>query len=89
MMLICIKKHLSKIWSSIHGGKWPVSIKYQNLRSFQEGLILLCRVSLKRESIKCALLKASPSFDNSQKIFSALAPFYRKFPGYFRILTFM
>ena len=44
-----VSQHLSNIWSSIHGGKWTVSIKYQNLRSFQEGLILLCRVSLKRE----------------------------------------
>ena len=25
-----------------YGGKWPVSIKYQNLYSFKEGLILLC-----------------------------------------------
>ena len=26
-----------------YGGKLPVSIKYQNLHSFKEGLILLCQ----------------------------------------------
>ena len=26
-----------------YGGKWQVSIKYQNLHSFKEGLILKCQ----------------------------------------------
>ena len=34
-----------------YGGKWPVIIKYQNLRSFKEGLILLCQSILKTRRI--------------------------------------
>ena len=33
------------------GGKWPVSIKYQNLHSFKEGLILLCQSILETRRI--------------------------------------
>ena len=33
-------------------------------------------------------LKASPSFDNSQKILLALVTFYSKFAGYFSDLDF-
>ena len=34
---------LRKLERRNYGGKWPVSIKYQNLYSFKEGLILLCQ----------------------------------------------
>ena len=34
-----------------YGGKWPVSIKYQNLHSFKEGLILLCQSILETRRI--------------------------------------
>ena len=34
---------LRKLERRNHGGKWPMSIKYQNLHSFKEGLILLCQ----------------------------------------------
>ena len=34
-----------------YGGKWPVSIKYQNLHSFKEGLILLCQSILEMRRI--------------------------------------
>ena len=34
-----------------YGGKWPVSMKYQNLHSFKEGLILLCQSILETRRI--------------------------------------
>ena len=34
---------LPKLERRNYGRKWPVSIKYQNLHSFKEGLILLCQ----------------------------------------------
>ena len=34
-----------------YGGKWPVSIKYQNPHSFKEGLILLCQSILETRRI--------------------------------------
>ena len=34
-----------------HGEKSPVSIKYQNLHSFKEGLILLCQSILETRRI--------------------------------------
>ena len=34
---------LRKLKRTNYGRKWPVSIKYQNLHSFKEGLILLCQ----------------------------------------------
>ena len=34
---------LHKLERINYGGKWLVSIKYQNLHSFKEGLILLCQ----------------------------------------------
>ena len=34
---------LRKLERINYGGKWRVSIKYQNLHSFKEGLILLCQ----------------------------------------------
>ena len=34
-----------------YGRKWPVSIKYQDLHSFKEGLILLCQSILKMRRI--------------------------------------
>ena len=33
---------LRKLERRNYGGKSPVNIKYQNLRSFKEGLVLLC-----------------------------------------------
>ena len=34
---------LRKLESRYYGGKWPVSIKYENLHSFKEVLIVLCQ----------------------------------------------
>ena len=34
-----------------YGGKWPVSIKYQNLHTFKEGLIILCQSILETRRI--------------------------------------
>ena len=34
-----------------YGGKSPVSIKYQNLHSFKEGLILLCQSTLETRRV--------------------------------------
>ena len=34
-----------------YGGKWPVSIKYQNLHSFKEGLILKFQSIIKMRRI--------------------------------------
>ena len=42
---------LRKLERRNYGGKWPVSIKYQNLHSFKEGLILLCQSILKTRRI--------------------------------------
>ena len=38
---------LCKLERRTYGRKLPVSIKYQNLHSFKEGLILLCQIILK------------------------------------------
>ena len=37
---------LRKLGRRNYAGKWPVSIKYQNLHYFKEGLILLCQIIL-------------------------------------------
>ena len=42
---------LRKLERRNHGGKWPVSIKYQNFHSFKEGLILLCQSILETRRI--------------------------------------
>ena len=42
---------LRKLERINYGGKWPVSIKYQNLHSFKEGLILLCQSILETRRI--------------------------------------
>ena len=42
---------LCKLERRNYGGKWPVSIKYQNLHSFKEGLILLCQSILETRRI--------------------------------------
>ena len=42
---------LRKLERRNYGGKSPVSIKYQNLHSFKEGLILLCQSILKMRRI--------------------------------------
>ena len=34
---------LHKLERRNYGRKWPVSIKYQNIHSFKEGLIVLCQ----------------------------------------------
>ena len=34
---------LRKLERGNYDGKWPMSIKYQNLHTFKEGLILLCQ----------------------------------------------
>ena len=51
---------LRKLERINYGGKWPVSIKYQNLHSFKERLILLCQNIL--ETRKIAHLHASAHF---------------------------
>ena len=42
---------LCKLERRNYGGKLPVSIKYQNLHSFKEGLILLCQSILETRRI--------------------------------------
>ena len=42
---------LHKLERRNYGRKWPVSIKYQDLHSFKEGLILLCQSILKMRRI--------------------------------------
>ena len=42
---------LHKLERGNYGGKLPVSIKYQNLHSFKEGLIHLCQSILKTRRI--------------------------------------
>ena len=42
---------LRKLERRNYGGKWPVSIKYQNLHSFKEGLFLLCQSILETRRI--------------------------------------
>ena len=42
---------LRKLERRNYGGKWPVSIKYQNLHSFKKGLILLCQCILETRRI--------------------------------------
>ena len=51
---------LRKLERRNYGGKWPVSIKYQNLHSFKEGLILLCQSILEMRRI--THLHGSPHF---------------------------
>ena len=42
---------LHKLERRNYGGKWPMSIKYQNLHSFKERLILLCQRILETRRI--------------------------------------
>ena len=42
---------LHKLERRNYGGKWLVSIKYQNLHSFKEGLIFLCQSILETRRI--------------------------------------
>ena len=42
---------LRKLEKRNYGGKSSVSIQYQNLHSFKEGLILLCQSILERRKI--------------------------------------
>ena len=42
---------LCKLKRRNYGGKWPARIKYQNLRTFKEGLILLCQSILETRRI--------------------------------------
>ena len=42
---------LRKLERINHGRKWPVSIKYQNLHSFKEGLIFVCQSILETRRI--------------------------------------
>ena len=51
---------LRKLETRNYGGKWPVSIKYQNPHSFKEGLILLCQSIL--EIRRIAHLRNSAHF---------------------------
>ena len=51
---------LCKLERRNYGGKWPMSIKYQNLHSFKEGLILLYQGIL--EARRIAHLHGSAHF---------------------------
>ena len=51
---------LRKLERINYRGKWPVSMKYQNLHSFKEGLILLCQSIL--ETRRITHLRGSPHF---------------------------
>ena len=42
---------LRKLERRNYGGEWPVSIKYENLHSSKEGLILLCQSILETRRI--------------------------------------
>ena len=42
---------LHKLERRNYGRKWPVSIKYQNLHFFKEGLILLCQSILEMRRV--------------------------------------
>ena len=42
---------LRKLVRNSYGGKSPVSIKYENLHSFKEGVILLCQSILETRRI--------------------------------------
>ena len=42
---------LRKLESKNYGGKWPAIIRYQNLHSFNKGLILLCQSILETRRI--------------------------------------
>ena len=42
---------LRKLESRNYGRKWPLSIKYHNLHTFKEGLILLCQSVLETRRI--------------------------------------
>ena len=51
---------LHKLVRKNYGGKSPVSIKYQNLHSFKEGMILLCHCIL--ETRRMSYLPGSAFF---------------------------
>ena len=57
---------LHKLERRNYGRKWPVSIKYQNLHSFKEGLILLCQSIL--ETRRIAHLNGTAHFTIPLKI---------------------
>ena len=42
---------LCKLERRNYGGKWPASIKYQNLHSFKEGFFLLCQSNLETRRV--------------------------------------
>ena len=42
---------LRKLERRHYGGKWPVSIKHQNLHSFKERLILFCQSTLETRRV--------------------------------------
>ena len=48
-----------------YGGKWPVSIKYQNIHTFKEGLMLLCQSTL--ETRKTTHLHGSAHLQSLQE----------------------
>ena len=57
---------LRKLVRRNYGGKLPVSIKYQNLHTFKEGLILLCQGIL--ETRRITHLHGSARFSISLKL---------------------
>ena len=59
---------LRKLERRIYGRKWPVSIKYQNLHSFKEGLILLCQSIVEMRRITFTWLSSLYNpFNNTQR----------------------
>ena len=62
---------LRKLERRNYGGKWLVRIKYQNLHSFKEGLILLCQGILQTRRIThlhCSVHLTIPlKFENGLK----------------------
>ena len=66
---------LRKLERRNYGGKSPVSIKYQNLHSFKEELILLCQSIFERRRI--AHLHSSAQFTISLSLYRQI--FNKKF----------
>ena len=58
---------LLKLVRRNYGRKWPMSIKYENLHSFKEGMILLCQSIL--ETRRISHLHGSPLFTIPLKTF--------------------
>ena len=65
---------LHKLERRNYGGKSPVSIKYQNLHSFKEGLILLCQSIF--ETRRITHLHGSAHFTTNLRTLSVRKPLF-------------